>query len=1228
MSGNSNNPYPRQHHGGSQNSGNNNYNRNTTNYNGNGNGNGNNGNGNDNNYHLRNPYSPHSKKTQQQQQQQQSNPPRYNINQGNSSDSRRPFNPYSQKAQQQQPQQPNPNQYSNTSNSNSSFAISPAQPQEYQQQQQQRTHVPVPVPVAVEQHQQQQQYGQEQSHRSNTNSAIGNDNNNNNNNNSISHDAQPQTTQQQQQDQNKLLLDHLKDQLDQSNESNFELEASVMALGAELQHTTQALKDQANRERSKLEHELRLAQQESKRWKLLAQQHQSPKGRSIVRDATAPSASASAAAAASLEAVHPLLPQQGTITNTTGAAFSNRLLGDPAGLKPSSTKATKKGSIGGAGIGVGVGAQHSYEEEFVAIDTPGSPHQTRPPKLAPAAAHTGSNHPPPSQQQDLPVARLARNLLEQLEPRSTASTRRNSRKTTTSNKKQGRPEEANTDAKASKLTSKSTPTSTPMDVEKGDTNDQQNANDDDTSIRRVLFSIASAGRGTKHSSISTGNSSINNNDNDCLDATLFMEQQVSPPTVWTEGKLVEWLVRTSSSESSDRYWSTLLLQSPEARKHIMKNISLDWDGQGWNSGKEDHHLQQQQQQHPFGHHEPLRRRRRGRIRPLLSEDNKENNDVAKLEERQQQIRRSLRNPWWNPGDGAYSDQIHKGCQTSESNTNGAAIATTKATQPMSSSPSSSLVFRKWVVSLAASRNLRHLHTLRVLLAEEAGRKGLAIPTRPAYGGGEESQAGAWWALCYTSIATTIQRISYRRLIRSKTKKNRGGNGFTSASAATTIGGNRSNNPRNSSATNNNNNESRRYRIGRFEDRLEKLPEAGRVMIIEKEGATAAAAAATTMAMTIEIDGDDSLKPSAKDLEQNKEGIVKKRRSIRPDGKKGTADLGSREEEEEEDKILTLALSVWVGLLQVASSEQIEAWYEDRNGLCAADKLWQKKNNNNYKKKQSNGDSSQPCGGIFMVCLLLDLLEELQFGRWMCEDSSANALSPSQLMSTGVLPSETNRHPLAAKNHKGKKNPAGVSNKGNQQSCDDGPPSSSTILPQWYGAAIAVLSQVGRTQEGMRVLRARTMDDPENSDWMGNTLDVSIRQLHALALHLDDIRTRHGSILRLGECTCGSDERSKEGYPNRDDPLWGGDPEAANLLRSVEAWVRLWHQILLYAQSRDGISFRSLVLDLQDWFTSSCTTLLASEEVRREIKAMIRWQLDELMMDEEDYEESQRNLGQR
>jgi hypothetical protein len=788
---------------------------------------------------------------------------------------------------------------------------------------------------------------------------------------------------------------------------------------------------------------------------------------------------------------------------------------------------------------------------------------------------------------------------------------------TTSNKmKQGRSKEASAGAKASKVTS--TSKSTPMDVGKGDRNNQQNANnDDDTSIRRVLFSIASADRGTKHSS-----NNDNHNDKNGPHDTLF-------PTVWTEGKLVEWLVRTSSSEASERYWSAILLQSPEARNCVTNHVSLDWDGRGWNSEKQDQQQQKQQQRLSVGHDEPSRRRRSSRIRPLLSEPvDKENNAVAAtasklLEERQQQIRRSLRNPWWNPGDaGAYdSPQIQKGCQkTSEiHNTNGS--ATTTSTMPSSSS-SSSLIFRKWVVSLAASRNLRHLHTLRVLLAEEAGREGLGIATRHADGRGngdeEVSHAGAWWALCYPSIATTIQRISYRKLIRSKNMKNNrssSGNNYTSASAAAaTIGGNnRSKNSRNSSATNNNN-ESRRYRIGRFEHRLEKLPEAENVVIIEKEG-TSAVAAATITTVVMEIDGDESLKPSATYLSKNKKGNVKTPRSVRPDGKKGTPDCGSGEEEEEEDEILALALSVWVGLLQVASSEQLEAWYDDRNGIAAQ----KKKNSNNNKKKQSNVDSLQqqqsplpPSGGLFMVCLLLDLLEELQFGRWMSDDSSANALSPSKLMSTGVLPSEMNRHERKT-------------NSGSQQECDDGP---SMILPQWYSAAIAVLSQVGRTQEGMRVLRSRTMDDAEKSDWMGNTLDVSIRQLHALALHLDDIRTRHGSILRLGDCTCGSEEQIKEGYPNRDDPLWGGDPETANLLRSVEAWVRLWHQILLFVQSRDGISFRTLVLDLQDWFTSSCTTLLASEEVRREIKAMIRWQLDELMMDEEDYEESRRNLGQR
>jgi hypothetical protein len=331
------------------------------------------------------------------------------------------------------------------------------------------------------------------------------------------------------------------------------------------------------------------------------------------------------------------------------------------------------------------------------------------------------------------------------------------------------------------------------------------------------------------------------------------------------------------------------------------------------------------------------------------------------------------------------------------------------------------------------------------------------------------------------------------------------------------------------------------------------------------------------------------------------------------------------EEEVEDKILAFALSVWVGLLQVATPKQLKAWCEDRAGLCASDKAWQTKKNRKKAQSSQKPLASPPCGGLFMVCLLLDLLEELQFDRWMSEDDPSNPLAFSQLLSTRVLPDERKLR-LLAKNRNGK---------GNQsQGCDENgvgedasaPSSSSTIIPEWYGAAIAVLSQMGRTRDGMRILRSRTPDDYERSDWMGNALDVSIRQLHTLALHLEDFRFRHGSILRFEEEGADKSHRENEHYNDDDLLRWGADPLGASLLRSVEAWVRLWHQVLLFAQSSGtAISFRSLVLDLQDWFTSTCTTLLASDELRREIKVMVRWQLDELAMDEEDYEEQKHSL---
>ena len=323
------------------------------------------------------------------------------------------------------------------------------------------------------------------------------------------------------------------------------------------------------------------------------------------------------------------------------------------------------------------------------------------------------------------------------------------------------------------------------------------------------------------------------------------------------------------------------------------------------------------------------------------------------------------------------------------------------------------------------------------------------------------------------------------------------------------------------------------------------------------------------------------------------------------------------------------------LLQVASSQQLDVWYADRKGL-GSDESWQKKR---------HGFASSPppsSGGLFMVGLLMDLLEELQFGQWMCgsddtinvNNSSSsigdriNSMSSSRLLSSGVTSNIIDNDTIAKKNSMGGKNNGNAKfstaynveyGDRDRDGYDDSssPPLSSTI-PQWYNVAIAVLAQIGRTENGMTVLWTRSPDDRE-SDWMGNALDVSIRQLHTLALHLDDVRTCDGSIVRLGKCTCVVGDGNSN-Y-NRDDNYIEDHPHTARLRRSVEAWVRLWHQVLLFVQSKATISFRSLVLDVRDWYTSSCATLLTSEEIRPEIRSMIRWQLDELLMDEEDYEES-------
>eukprot|EP00531_Pseudo-nitzschia_arenysensis_P000452 CAMPEP_0116119670 /NCGR_PEP_ID=MMETSP0329-20121206/2767_1 /TAXON_ID=697910 /ORGANISM="Pseudo-nitzschia arenysensis, Strain B593" /LENGTH=1041 /DNA_ID=CAMNT_0003613391 /DNA_START=290 /DNA_END=3415 /DNA_ORIENTATION=- len=1034
-----NNPYSR-HTGGNGNDFNRNENTNTNTNNGNGN----QGIGNDNNnYHLRNPYSPHAKTSQHP------NHPRHNRHQGGgSSDLSRPFNPYSLKTQPQPQRRPASNQYSS---SNSSFAIRVGGQPENQQQQQQ---------------QQQQNVSSRQNQKPIENN--GNNSSSHSVQNQVPHNVQPkqQPQQQKEDDESIKLIQNLRDELDQSNEANFELEASVMALEAELKHTKQTLKEQADGERSKLEHALRLAQQESKRLKQRTQAQQ--RGRSIVRDAEP-------------TAITPSISPQ------SGNAFADRLLGDATELHPPSPKKQKKSMTNGG--------SKSPRKEVRLQKKQSLPHGTR-------------------QQHVVPVSLLARSLLEQVKP-SAMHTR-------TSQKLQHTKNQRLDEIKDNEKVFESTLAL--MDVEKANVDVE-----DDISIRQVLFSIATAG---DHGS---GN----------------IRPDRTYPTNWTEGKLVEWLAVTFSAKTSDRYWSTLLVQSSEARKYVRENICL-----GWNAKEKGKSGNQGQDRNVSRH-----RRRRNRIRPVTLEN--DTSDQADKIQELQSIRGSLRNPWWNPNN-TYKIHSQYGFHDLSNST--------------TSQESSSIFFRKWATSLAASRDVRHLHILRIFLAEEAGRKGLNFGTV-----GQES--GAWWDLCYPSIAITIQKIIYGKLIRSKKKRDRRNlasakpNSYRSSSYSRNVSAIQENSRR------------RRYRIGFFKDRLQKLQDADKECEVPINNDVTA----------MQIDTNNQEKTITRSL---KDIRLKDEKHVNVSGIKDT-------KEEDEDNVLKYALSVLIGILQIALPSQLETWFCDRTGL----RIEKSKRKGQLHHSSQEPGAYSPCGGLFMVSLILDLLEELQFDQWMREDDPANFLSMTRILSTGVIPDDKMKK---TKNSKGKQYSSSDSNERTQQFFDENrsdtkAKSSSGILPHWYDATVAFLTQVGKTREGMEILRSRVLDDFEKGDYMGNAFDVTIRHMHNLTLHLDDARTRHGSILRF--------EKSIGGEYCQNDLLWCGDQFVVVLLRSVEAWVRFWQQVVLFIQSTDIVSFRALVLDLQDWYTSTCATLLALEEIRDEIKVMIRWQLEELMLDEEDYEDA-------
>lgn len=163
-----------------------------------------------------------------------------------------------------------------------------------------------------------------------------------------------------------------------------------------------------------------------------------------------------------------------------------------------------------------------------------------------------------------------------------------------------------------------------------------------------------------------------------------------------------------------------------------------------------------------------------------------------------------------------------------------------------------------------------------------------------------------------------------------------------------------------------------------------------------------------------------------------------------------------------------------------------------------------------------------------------------------------------------------------------------------------------LAEPYYLESIQWLQRVARFPQGMILLRSRVSPvSGGNGDFMPNAIDVAITQMHKLTVTDDSII--HGKDMALVQ-------------------------------NCIEAWIRFLHQVLFYCQrppatpSSPVVTFRSLLLDVQDLFTSACGLLLtnplenAPTSIRDECKKMIRLQLEELSLDEEEHEELKQSLS--
>jgi len=161
------------------------------------------------------------------------------------------------------------------------------------------------------------------------------------------------------------------------------------------------------------------------------------------------------------------------------------------------------------------------------------------------------------------------------------------------------------------------------------------------------------------------------------------------------------------------------------------------------------------------------------------------------------------------------------------------------------------------------------------------------------------------------------------------------------------------------------------------------------------------------------------------------------------------------------------------------------------------------------------------------------------------------------------------------------------------------------LPGWYVPLVSLLSTVGQTIGGMKILRSR-LPDSTGGEVRPNVIDTAIVQLYQLSLM--DMEDEASYLDKVHE----------------------------QRLFVMGYWLRLLHQVLIFVQSTTAttttsttrnddslgttISFRSLVVDTHDYYTSACTRIMTDAFVDPEIISLIRLQLDELAMDQEEYDD--------